>query len=1165
MRIALSHHVFSIVRRISTCRIPGTPSDLILVASDSGRITVMKYDSEKNRFERIHLETFGKSGIRRTIPGQYLAADPRGRCCMFASAEKNKVVYILNRNQEQQITISSPQEVNQAQTLTFDLCAVDTNFQNPVFAALEVCYTDIDQDPSEKSYNEREKLLVHYRVDLGLNHVVREWAETVDYSSNLLFPCPGGADGPGGVLVCGLEVISYRQQNHDVLNIAIPRRRGATEDPERKRRIVAGVAHKSRENFFFLLQTDDGDVFKLTMELEADNSGRRTGQVLEIQLRYFDTFPVATNLCILKMGFLFLAAENGDSYVYRFLNLGNDIVPVWSSDTWQEGKPVYFFPHEYENVAISDTVSSCHPQKRTRVEDLEGKDDNKIFTTTGSGNHSSFRTISHGLAANEYVKAQLPSTPSEIWAVPPDRFADKEKYLVLAFSNVTMFLEVGVETKEVHDHGLRTDIQTIHMGLMGDHGLLQVWDRGFRYYTGTENTQPDWTCRPHTTILKACSNHQQLCLALSSGELLYFEVSQDLQTMQEYDQGARPVAVTGVVMAMSMGQVPEGRVRAPYLVVGTDDSTIRVYSLDPGDEMLSSQSVQSLTSPARAIEIMPMEDTTGLSTFVHIGLFSGVYLRAVLDDVTGELGNVRSRFLGAEEVKLAAVLMNDQPVMLACSTRTFMSYPHPETKEFLLTPVDYLPFHSACMFRTDLFGKQAPQSVAGLHGADLCIFSVPDMTTNILSKNISLNNTARDFCRTPETRYFNVVQSDANTLPPQIIAQLLADTSKSEDDRKELMSSQQFKHPRGNNYWSSCIQIVDPLANADQDEPQILYTVVLDDNEAALCCAIVPFDSRNGESYLLVGTGKNIPTSAAATPNKTSGFVHVYKILDGGARLELEHKTEFERPVLTLIAFQGRVALGVGNNLFIHDIGMKALLRKARCRMPGNQIVSLSSIASRIVVGDVQESVFYVVYKPQENKLIPFVDDTISRWTTTTTLLDYDTTAGGDKFGNLWVVRCPEDVSKESDEPGSGEFLLHEKAYLGGTPNRLALQVHNYCQDIPTSIQKTSLVPGGQELIFWAGVQGTLGIMVPFLDREDVEFFTNLESHLRAEDAPLTGRDHLMYRGYYAPVKGSIDGDLCERYFLLSRDKKETIAAEMDREVREVEKKIGEMRTRVAF
>ncbi|KAG9716588.1 hypothetical protein KCU73_g15600, partial [Aureobasidium melanogenum] len=110
-----------------------------------------------------------------------------------------------------------------------------------------------------------------------------------------------------------------------------------------------------------------------------------------------------------------------------------------------------------------------------------------------------------------------------------------------------------------------------------------------------------------------------------------------------------------------------------------------------------------------------------------------------------------------------------------------------------------------------------------------------------------------------------------------------------------------------------------------------------------------------------------------------------------------------------------------------------------------------------------------------------------------------------------------------------------------------------------------TLVPGGQEVIFWAGLEGTLGVFVPFVDREDVDFFGSLEQHLRTEDPPICGRDHLMYRSYYIPVKGCIDGDLCERYFLLSRDKKERIAGDLDRTVREVEKKIGEMRTRVAF
>jgi splicing factor 3B subunit 3 len=56
-----------------------------------------------------------------------------------------------------------------------------------------------------------------------------------------------------------------------------------------------------------------------------------------------------------------------------------------------------------------------------------------------------------------------------------------------------------------------------------------------------------------------------------------------------------------------------------------------------------------------------------------------------------------------------------------------------------------------------------------------------------------------------------------------------------------------------------------------------------------------------------------------------------------------------------------------------------------------------------------------------------------------------------------------------------------------------------------------------------------------------------------------------MYRGYYAPVKGVIDGDLCERFNLLPNDKKQMIAGELDRSVREIERKISDIRTRSAF
>lgn len=283
---------------------------MILVTSDSGRITLLEYSPDEARFTRIHLETFGKSGVRRVIPGEYLATDPKGRACMIASTEKNKLVYILNRDSQAKVTISSPLEAHKAHTLVYALVGLDVGYENPIFASLETDYGDSDQDPSGEACRNVKKMLVYYELDLGLNHVVRKWSDEVDRTANILFHVPGGADGPSGVLVCGEESITYRHSNQEAFRVPIPRRRGATEDPTRKRYITAGTMHKMKEAFFFLLQTEDGDLFKLTIDMLEDD-GKPTGLVLRLRIKYFDTVPIATNLCILRRGFLYLVAESG--------------------------------------------------------------------------------------------------------------------------------------------------------------------------------------------------------------------------------------------------------------------------------------------------------------------------------------------------------------------------------------------------------------------------------------------------------------------------------------------------------------------------------------------------------------------------------------------------------------------------------------------------------------------------------------------------------------------------------------------------------------------------------------------------------------------------------------------------------------------------------------
>ena len=91
-------------------------------------------------FLQVHQETFGKSGCRRIVPGQYLGVDPKGRACMIGAIEKQKLVYILNRDSSARLTISSPLEAHKAHTIVHHLVGVDVGFENPMFACLELDY-----------------------------------------------------------------------------------------------------------------------------------------------------------------------------------------------------------------------------------------------------------------------------------------------------------------------------------------------------------------------------------------------------------------------------------------------------------------------------------------------------------------------------------------------------------------------------------------------------------------------------------------------------------------------------------------------------------------------------------------------------------------------------------------------------------------------------------------------------------------------------------------------------------------------------------------------------------------------------------------------------------------------------------------------------------------
>ncbi|CAG5101195.1 Similar to SF3B3: Splicing factor 3B subunit 3 (Homo sapiens) [Cotesia congregata] len=1114
----LAVEVFGIIRSLMAFRLTGGTKDYIVVGSDSGRIVILEYLPAKNVFEKVHQETFGKSGCRRIVP---------------AAIEKQKLVYILNRDPEARLTISSPLEAHKSNTLVYHTVGVDVGFENPMFACLEIDYEEADSDPTGEAAVKTQQTLTLYELDLGLNHVVRKYSEPLEEHANFLISVPGGNDGPSGVLICSENYLTYKNLGDQPdIRCPIPRRRNDLDDPERGMIFVCSATHKTKNMFFFLAQTEQGDIFKITLEVDED-------MVTEIKLKYFDTVPVATSMCVLKTGFLFVASEFGNHYLYQIAHLGDDDdEPEFSSAMpLEEGDTFFFAPRPLRNLVLVDEMDSLSPIMTCQVADLANEDTPQLYIACGRGPRSTLRVLRHGLEVSEMAVSELPGNPNAVWTVKRRIDEEYDAYIIVSFVNATLVLSIGETVEEVTDSGFLGTTPTLSCSALGEDALVQV------------------------------INQRQVVIALTGGELVYFEMDPTGQ-LNEYTERKK---MPSEVMCMALGNVAAGEQRSWFLAVGLQDNTVRIISLDPSD-CLAPRSMQALPAAAESLCIVEMgaskdvdnsDDTViqnQTSLYLNIGLQNGVLLRTVLDPISGDLADTRTRYLGSRPVKLFRIKMQGSQAVLAMSSRSWLSYYY--QNRFHLTPLSY----ESLEFASGFSSEQCPEGIVAISTNTLRILALEKLGAVFNQVSFPLEYTPRKFVIHPDSANLIIIETEHNAYTEDTkqqrrlqmaeemqeaagaeeatVARELAEAFLSEEPNEAV-----FGAPRaGPGLWASLIKIMVPTTG------QVFQTHRLEQDYAALCLALVKFANQGDQLFLIVGVAKDYQLNP-----------RISSVNADGTGIELLHKSPVDEIPLAICPYQGRVLVGVGKMLRLYDMGKKKLLRKCENKHIPNAIVSINAVGQRIYVSDVQESVYAVRYKRQENQLIVFADDTHPRWITTTCVLDYDTVATADKFGNIAVVRLASGINDDVDEDPTGNKALWDRGLLNGASQKADTVASFHVGETVMSLQKATLIPGGSESLVYTTLSGTVGVLVPFTSHEDHDFFQHLEMHMRSEHPPLCGRDHLSFRSYYYPVKNVIDGDLCEQFNSIEPAKQKGIAGDLERTASEVSKKLEDIRTRYAF
>ena len=1152
MQPVCSVPVFGQLRTVHKFRVPGEGMDHVIVGSDSGRLVILRFDKDRNMFRKVHQETYGKTGCRRVVPGQYLACDPRGRAIMVGAIEKSKLVYVINRDSDNQMTISSPLEAHKSGHLCFDIAGLDCGFDNPVFAAIEIDYSDVDEDPTGEAAAQAGKVLTHYELDLGLNHVVRKSAVPIDNGANMLLAVPGGTEGPGGCLVCCENFLIYRDgANAGELRVVIPRRESLPG--ERGVLLVAGTAHKMKGMFFFLVQSEYGDLYKVTLEHNGEVAS-------ELRIKYFDTVPPCQSVAVLKSGFLFAASEFGDHALYQFQGLGDDdAVEASSASTMETDEgfaPVFFSPRPLTNLAPIDEVESLSPVLDMHLGNLagDGTAGNQLYALCGRGPRSSLRVLRPGLSVAEIAAQPLPGNPTAVWSIRKSATDEYDGYLVISFTNATLVLSIGETVEEVEDSGIERSVPTSDIQLLEDSSIVQIHPNAVRVIRPDRRAN-EWSAPKRRVIQRTACNSRQVVVAVSGGEIYYFELSLQTQALVNVEE-----AKTGMgadVACLALPPVPEGRQRSKFLAVGTYDNKVTLLSLEPethGDGGMEKLAIVQADAVPASLLFLDEGPSAG-PLQLHVGRGDGVLLRVGVDRSTGQAhSDKRHRVLGTREPKLVPARVNGAPAVLALSSRPWLGCV--DMGRYSLSPLSFQALDHASAFSSE----QCPEGFVAVSGGMLRFLTVERLGEAFNQTQVPLRYTPRRMVVPPGGKVLAICECDKQAVPLGAREDLPAGKGPEEGEETRAREGMHGA-PRGEAaQWAGCVRLVDPATSST------VHVRELEGDEACVSMCLVTFAGAEELGPLLaVGCARRMTFQPLGTDG---GVIHLFKFVDEGRGLELVHSTDLGPEIPgALCAFQGRLLAGCGGSLRLYEMGRKKMLRKCENRGFPTLIRDLQVVGDRIFVGDAQESVHLAKYRQPDNALYVVADDSLPRYVTTMCVLDYDSVAVADKFGNVNVLRLPRDVSKRVDGDPSGGKALEGTAWLNGAPNKLEAVTSFHVGDVVTSLVRGSLSPGGAEVLVYATVGGQIGCFLPLATRDEADLLQMLEMHLRQELPPLCGRDHQAYRSYHFVVKDCVDGDLVELFGLLPPDSQRQVADALEqhhiRSVADIVKKLEDVRAKV--
>lgn len=1176
LHMLFSQDAFAHIQRLDSIRLPGTRVDYVLMTSDSGNLSLLLADAATHAFKIVHCEPFGKTGVRRAVPGQYLASDPRGRAVCIAALEKVKLVYTLNRVSGVHPSVSSPLEVHRSNTMTYALASVDVGFENPMFVAIE------------QTFSSPERILVWYEVDLGLNQMVRKRQDPLPDDCYFLITVSGYEDGPGGIFVCSTSYVYYTTYANDIdarngtvntnapasetfghLVCKMPKRAGKGTDGTVITSAALYHARKTK-SFFALVCSEHGDLLKIDLLWE-------NGVVKELRVGYFDSLArPANSLCIFKSGYLCVALDGGDLILFKIrrteVKSFASSLSVASSNHTVKAIEL----RQDLNDSIFDVSEGDKPLQQVSAEDARSPacalafinhagPSPTIILASGKSSCGTIRTLRSEISVECISDGlELDFAIDKVFAFGHSLNADSDSFIVVSDRMSTKVLkiegEVAAETEEL---GLDLRRSTMLAANVGESSFLQVCPDFVRVTWPESEKEPShWEPAQPLKIVAASSHGGQLVVALSSGRLIYFELW-DNTSLQELGLLDNVVSVSEDIagpnsashdVSVTIQQSANISRRATYCAVAKGSRTrlVRISA----DGYLTSLGLFLAPAPVSDILLADIgsdgkREASGPLTNLLCGTFTGYIRRLNVERESGRLVEKSNLYVGGEHVKQVLLRSNDVSLCLAVGSKPILVFRMGDTVEFSSLSVEN--FEHASSFR----GADNKFGIVAINGKGLRVYTLPHTEALIQASLFPAGVPRAVLPSAPlfKCEYKQNVHTLSGTPRKILVVDRISgrqgagclsccwvravvitthDSNVGIEGRTSEMHLVILHAPDIGCYLSGSERCISDPPKFDRIKVVDSVTFPTSSLSVTVCSTHAASEPASGD-FAQVVAGHHL-SGTEKDGRRGQSILFLYEVASD-SKFKLKHKTNVTGIISTVIRFREMVLVGAETQLQYFKIGIRKLLLKGQVTNAAkNKIVALCAAGGdRVFVGDVMDSVSVLQYTEEQGsfgreldragKFNCIANDTTSRWINTLILLDYSTVCGSDKFGNIFVLRLsPPQKSQSVHSRLTYQISVVASFHVGSSVLSLS--------DATPSLNGD--MEGGKDIlgamILFSCGNGSIGILSPLRGIGDVKFAEKLQGLIRQRHASISGRRHWSHRSVFYPQRDIVDLDLCEKF-----------------------------------